>query len=117
VIQKALLKEIKSPPDMMFVQASDLGADFADAQCPILSLQRTQDPPLESHGAFLRHSPRELSVQAGDCGHPLKVLFPQGIEEGVQESVVKKVADAGYQIDLVEPMERVVAALRTLIQQ
>jgi len=117
VIQKALMKEVKSPPDLMFVQASDLADDFAGAQYPILSIQRTQDPPLDSHGTFLRHSPRELSVQIGESGHPLRVLFPQGVEEGVQESVIKTIAEAGYQIDLAEPMERVLGALHALMQQ
>jgi hypothetical protein len=116
VIQKALLKEIKSPPDLMFVQTSDLAVDFAAANCPVLSVQRSQEPPLKETGAFTRTSSRELLVQVGDGGHPLKVIFPQGAKEAVQESALAKVVKAGYQMDVVEPMERALEALKTLIQ-
>jgi hypothetical protein len=117
VIQKALLKEIKSPPDMMFVQMSDLVADFPlDTNCPVLSVQRSQEPPLDVLGASVRISSRELLVQVGDGGHPLRVVFPQGMKESDQEAVLAKLIQAGYQMDIVEPMERVLEALRTLIQ-
>ena len=117
VIQKALLKEIKTLPDMIFVQASDLVVDFAvDANCPVLSVQRTQDPPLKAVGTSIRVSSRELLIQLGEGGHPLRVIFPHGTKEEDQEAVLAKIIDAGHQIDLVEPMERALEALRSLIQ-
>ena len=117
VIKKALLKEIKTPPDLMFVPTSDLVADFAaDTNCPIMSVQRTQENPLQSSGTFSRISSRELLVQVGESGHPLKAIFPQGTTEADQEAALEKVMQAGYQMDLVEPTERVLEALRTLIQ-
>ncbi|MCL1909223.1 MAG: hypothetical protein FWG12_07670 [Holophagaceae bacterium] len=118
VIQKALMKEIKAPPDLMFVQASELSSDFAaDASCPILSAQRSQEPPLREVGATTRTSSRELLVQVGEGGHPLRIIFPQGVAEPDQEAVLQKVIEAGYRMDLVEPMERALEALRTLIQR
>jgi hypothetical protein len=117
VIQTALLKEIKSPPDLMFVQTSDLVGDFsASANCPVLSAQRTQEPPLAAQGASQRLSQRELLIQVGEGGHPIRLAFPHGAKESDQEAVVAKVAQAGYQMDVVEPMERVLEALRSLIQ-
>lgn len=118
VIQKALMKEIKTPPDLMFVQASELVADFSvDTNCPILSVQRSQDPPLREAGTTTRTSSRELLVQVGDGGHPLRVIFPQGMAEPDQEAALQKVIEAGYHMDMVEPMERALEALRTLIQR
>jgi len=117
VIQKALLKEIKTPPDMMFVQMSDLVGDFgADAKYPVMSVQRSQEPPLSSHGASTRVSSRELLVQLGDAGSPLRVLFAHKTKEADQDSALVKLVQAGYQMDLVEPMDRVLEALRTLLQ-
>ncbi|MCL1893456.1 MAG: hypothetical protein FWG02_04360 [Holophagaceae bacterium] len=117
VIQKALMKEIKTPPDLMFVQASDLVADFAaDTNCPILAVQRSQEAPLKEQGAINRTSSREVLVQVGEGGHPLRVIFPHGVAEPEQDAALQKVVEAGYHMDLVEPMERALEALRTLIQ-
>ena len=47
VIQKALLKELKSPPDVFLLPASDLAGGWAgDPTCPALAVQRTQEAPL-----------------------------------------------------------------------
>jgi hypothetical protein len=117
VIQKALLKEIKTPPDMIFVQTSDLAIDFAaEAHCAILSAQRTQEPPLQAQGASTRLSSREILVQAGDGRHPIKVIFPNGIGEAEQAATLEKIVRVGNQMDIVEPMERAHEALRALIQ-
>jgi hypothetical protein len=117
VIQNALLKEIKSPPDLMFMQASDLVAGFAaETNFPTLSAQHTQELPMDALGALSRITPRELLVQIAENGHPLKILFGHGVGEAAQEAAIKNVLDASYQMDVVEPMERVLGALRTLIR-
>jgi hypothetical protein len=116
VIQKALLKEIKAPPDLMFVPVSDLVGDFtADAKFPILSIQHTHERPLANHGDSQRISSRELMVQLSD-GSPLRVLFAQGLDQAAQDAVMVKVLKAGYLMDLAEPMERTLEALRSLIK-
>ena len=117
VIQKALLKEIKTPPDVMFVQMSDLVGVFGtDTKCPVLSVQRTQELPLSAPGDSMRVSPREILLQLGEGASPTRVLFAHGVKELDQEAVLAKLIQAGYQMDLAEPMDRVLEALRALLQ-
>ena len=117
VIQKALLKEIKTPPHMMFVEMSDLVGVFgAEAKFPVLSVQRTQEPSLVDTGASTRLSSRELLVQLGEGGSPLRVLFAQGMNQEDQDLALSKLIQAGYQMDLAEPMDRVLEALHALLQ-
>ncbi|MDR1841806.1 MAG: hypothetical protein LBQ86_07770 [Holophagales bacterium] len=116
VIQKALLKEIKTPPDLMFVRMSDLAGDFAvENKYPILSVQRSQEQPLPTQGATTRISSRELLVQLSEGASPLRVLFAHGLTQAEQDSAMEKVVQAGYQMDLAEPMDRTLEALRSLI--
>ena len=117
VIQKALLKEIKSPPDLMFVRVSDIRDDFStDAKFPILAVQLSQEPHLQEPGAISRISAREILVQISEGAAPLRVLFAQGMEQSEQELAVPKLIQAGSHMDLAEPMDRTLEALRSLIQ-
>ena len=117
VIQKALLKEMKTPPDLMFVRVSDVMDDFAaEAKFPILAVQLSQEPRLSSPGTIRRISSRELLVQISEGASPLRVMFTPGLEQAEQELAVAKVMQAGNQMDLTEPMDRALEALRSLIQ-
>jgi hypothetical protein len=117
VIQKALLKEIKAPPDLMFVRISDVMDDYvADAKFPILAVQLSQDHHLSAPGETNRVSGRELLVQISDGASPLRVIFAQGLGQPEQDLAVTKLIQAGNQMDLTEPMDRTLEALRSLIQ-
>lgn len=117
VIQKTLLKELKGTPDLFFVPVTDLvGGWVGDLKFPVLAVQKTQEPPLARLGDQMRLSQRELLVQVGEGSAPLRVLFAAGMEVAAQDQAALKVVDAGYHMDLAEPLERVYAALQALLK-
>jgi hypothetical protein len=117
VIQKTLIKELKGTPDLFFVPSTDLVGGWAgDLRFPVLATQKTQDPPLGRLGETLRVSSREVLVQVSEGSAPLRVLFASGMDPAAQEQALGKVLEAGYHMDLVEPLERVYAALQALLR-
>jgi len=116
VIQKTLLKELKSAPDLFILPLADMAGGWnGDAKCPALALQKTQEGPMPRLGETFRVSPRELLLQTADGAAPLRVIFAQAVEPGAQEEAAQKLLDAAYHMDPLEPLERVHAALQTLV--
>jgi hypothetical protein len=116
VIQKTLLKELKGSPDLFIVPPADLAGGWSgETKCPVLSVQKTQEPPLARVGEAFRVSPRELLVQMAEGAAPMRVIFPSAVDLAIQDQVVLKVVEAGYSMDLSEPLERVYTALQALI--
>lgn len=116
VIQKTLLKELKGTPDLFIVPAADLAGGWSgEAKCPVLSVQKTQEPPLARSGETFRASSRELLVQVAEGASPLRVIFASSVDLAAQDQVALKVVEAGYSMDLAEPLERVLAALQALV--
>jgi hypothetical protein len=118
VIQKTLLKELKSAPDLFVLPPADMAGGWSgDAKCPAVALQKTQEAPLAKAGETFRVSPREVLLQCGDGGSPLRVIFASAVEPAAQEQALQKLLEAAYQMDPLEPLERVHAALQTLVKQ
>ena len=118
VIQKTLLKELKSPPDLFILPAAEMaGGWHGEARCPALAVQKTQEPPLPRVGESFRVSPREALLQVAEGAAPLRVIFAQSVDLAAQEQALAKLLEAAYQMDLAEPLERVSAALQTLVKQ
>ncbi len=117
VIQKTLLKEMKGAPDLFIVPATDLvGGWSGDLRFPVLAVQKTQDPPLVRLGEVHRVSSREVLVQVGEGAAPLRVIFASGMDMAGQDLALGRIQEAGYHMDLVEPLERVYAALQALLK-
>ncbi len=117
VIQKTLLKELKVTPDLFLVPPVDLvGGWSGDKRFPVLAVQKTQEPPMPRLGEVLRVSAREVLLQVSEGAAPLRVLFATGTELATQEQAVGRLLEAGYHMDLAEPLERVQAALQTLLR-
>lgn len=117
VIQKTLLKELKVTPDLFLVPPTDLvGGWSGERRFPVLAVQKTQETPLPRLGESMRVSPRELLLQVSEGAAPLRVLFPAGVEPAAQEATLPRLLDAGYHMDLAEPLERVYLALQTLLK-
>ena len=116
VIQKTLLKELKAPPDLFILSATELAGGWSgDAKCPVLAVQKTQEAPLAKAGATFRVGPREVLIQVADAGAPLRVLFAATVDAAAQEQSLGRLLEAGYHMDLAEPLERVAAALQSLV--
>jgi hypothetical protein len=116
VIQRTLLKELKSAPDLFILPLADMAGGWnGDSKCPALALQKTQESPMARVGETFRVSPREVLVQGAEGAAPLRVVFAQAVELADQEQAVQKVLEAAYHMDPMEPLERVHAALQTLV--
>jgi hypothetical protein len=117
VIQKTLLKELKSAPDLFILPPADMAGGWnGDSRCPALALQKTQETPMARLGETFRASPREVLLQAGEGGSPLRVIFASAVDSAAQEQALQKLQEAAYHMDPVEPLERVYAALQTLVR-
>jgi hypothetical protein len=118
VIQKTLLKELKSPPDLFILGASELAGGWSgDAKCPALAVQKSLEAPLGKVGEVFRAGPRELLMQLSEGAAPLRVIFAASVDAPGQELALAKLVEAGYHMDLTEPLERVSAALQSLVQK
>jgi len=117
VIQKALLKELKGSPDLFILPASDLAGGWnAEVRCPALALQKSQEAPLARLGEVFRATPRELLLQVVEGASPVRAIFASSVDLAAQDQAAAQLIEAGYHMDLVEPLERVTAALQTLVQ-
>ena len=47
---------------------------------------------------------------------PLRAIFASSVELTAQDQAAQKLLEAGYQMDLAEPLERVSAALQALVR-
>lgn len=119
VIQRTLLKDLKGQPDLLVLPAADLAAGLkgGEARCPVLALQKSQEQPLPRVGEVFRVNPRELLLQLTEGASPLRVIFAGGVEAATQEQAAQKLMEAGWHMDLLEPLERVTAALGSLVQK
>ena len=118
VIQRTLLKDLKGQPDLLVLPAADLAAGLkGEAKCPVLGLQKSQEQPLPRVGESFRVNPRELLLQLTEGAAPIRVIFASGVEAAAQEVAAQKLLEAGWQMDLLEPLERVTAALGSLVQK
>jgi hypothetical protein len=79
-------------------------------------VQKTQEAPLARVGESFRASPREVLLQVADGAAPLRVIFAQSVDLPAQEGALGKLLEAAYQMDPVEPLERVASALQTLVK-
>lgn len=117
VIQRTLLKELKTPPDLFVVPPADLATCAGgDLKCPVVAVQKSQENPLPRVGEVFRVSPREVLLQVADGAAPLRVVFGSPLEAAAQDGAVQRLLEAGYHMDLTEPLERVTAALQALVK-
>lgn len=116
VIQKTLLKELKSSPDLLVIPSAELAGGWSgEAKCPVLALQKSQEQALPRLGEIFRVNPREFLLQLAEGASPLRVIFSASVEASAQEIAAQKLVEAGYHMDLLEPLERVASALQSLV--
>lgn len=115
VIKKNLLKDVRSTPAAYLVAEPDLLGEEAPGRVPLVALQKTPLPALESVGAVQRVKEREVLVQPGTSTSPLRMTFFTP-ELDVQEKVMNHVRSVLDTMDLIEPFGRVETALRALCQ-
>ncbi|MDR3669426.1 MAG: hypothetical protein P4L36_01195, partial [Holophaga sp.] len=67
-------------------------------------------------GETFRVSPRELLLQSGEGSSPLRVIFATAVDPAAQDQALLKLQEVAYHMDPMEPLERVYAALQTLVR-
>ena len=66
-------------------------------------------------GETFRVSPREVLLQGGEGASPLRVIFALAVDPAAQDQALQKLQEVAYHMDPMEPLERVYAALQTLV--
>jgi hypothetical protein len=116
VVKKSLLKEVKNIPAILFVsQLEFLGEDTVN-RVPMVALQTTTLPALNTAGEFQRVKDKEIILQPMTSKNPLKLTF-YSPEPDVQEKVMNLLRSFIDKIDIYEPFTRVETALKALCQK
>lgn len=116
VIRRNLLKEVNYPPLVYFVADIALLADAAPGKVPLAALQQTTLPALARPGEAQRVKEKEILIQSGTSSSPCRVTFFTP-ETDVQERILNSLASIIGRIDLLEPFQRMEAALAALCQE
>lgn len=115
VIKKNLLKEIKNVPTIFFVTDLELLGEDSVNHVPIVALQNTTLPGLNSAGEFQRVKEKEIIIQPLTTKNPMKLTFFSP-EPDVQEKVMNNLRSFIDKIDIYEPFSRIDTALKALCQ-
>ncbi len=112
VLRERLSQEIRSPADLYITpyEEKEFLAPLAGAE--MIALQRFVSPPGEGSGPFTRIREREALIELED-GPTLRVVFSTA-DEGVQHRLATTLQEVGRTMDVVEPLDRMSAALKTL---
>jgi hypothetical protein len=114
VIIGAIAKEITSQPSFFVVPHHQLFEIEEANNLSLISIQRTQFASLGEKGAINRAKENECLLQGFNDPHPIRVLFGSTIAVEQQESVLKDLVFLSKHMDLVEPLERLEKALKSL---
>lgn len=113
VVIGALSKEISRSPSFFVVPQHQLyEIEEANNSLRVVSLQRTQLSQIGEPGTVTRGKENECLLQ-GTEKHPLRVLFGK-IPAEQQEIVIKELVELTRHMDLIEPLERLEQALKSL---
>jgi len=115
VIKKNLLKEIKNVPAIYFVTELELIGEDTSNHVPMVALQNTTLPGLNTPGEFQRVKEKEVIVQPLTSKNPLKLTFFSP-EPDVQEKALNNLRSVIDKIDIYEPFSRIETALKALCQ-
>ena len=112
-IRDSLGRELHSDPRYFITNFDE--KDFLGklAGREMIALQELRAAAGEPAGSFSRTRDREALVEI-DGGPTLKVLFSTA-EETVQQEMAAWIRDLGQTMDLLEPMERIRTALKTIM--
>jgi len=116
VIKKNLLKEIKNIPAILFVNQLALVGEDPVNHIPMVALQNTSLPALNTAGEIQRIKDKEFIIQAITSKNPLKLTFSSP-EPDVQEKVMNLLRSFIDKFDIYEPFNRVDTALKALCQK
>ncbi len=113
VIIGAIMKEALNPPPFYIVSQHQLHEIQEANDMALLAVQRTQFAALNEKGATSRAKENECLLQSWNDPHPLRIMFGS-VPVDQQEAILKDLVYLSKHMDLVEPLERLEKALKSL---
>ncbi len=112
VIRDRLAREMRSEPEYFLTPYEEREFISAVAGKEMMAIQRFKASAGEASGPFTRIRDREALIELGE-GAVLRVAFSTA-DDAQQHSMVNWLQEISRTMDIVEPLERVTAALRSL---
>lgn len=114
VVLRTLMEALEQPPSLLVVDDPALLDEPVDI-CPMAFVGTSRSEALGPVGTRVAQGSGTFLLQAAETGHPLRVTLPS--ESGDEERVGASLADLGTRMDVLEPLERVRAALAVIVAQ
>ncbi len=112
VLRDRLAQEIRTPADFYITPYEEKEFVSPLAGAEMVALQRFVSTQGEGSGPFTRIREREALIELED-GPTLRVFFSTA-DDAVQHRIAVSLQEIGRTMDVVEPLERMSAALKTL---
>jgi len=116
VLITALAKEIGVPPSFFIVKPEQLEAIQEAQELLVVAVQRTQFASLGDPGSVTRGKEGDCLVQSCHGPHPLRVAFGN-VGSTRQKTILDDLVKLSKFMDVVEPLERLETALRSLYRE
>ena len=110
VVMRTLLAALSERPSLLVVDDHRLLEEAGDGACPMVFLAGSHAAPLGAAGAREPDPTGGILLQASEGGHPIRVDLSAGSPEAAPRALDDLVR-LGRGMDLLEPAERVRAAL------
>ena len=120
VILANLLERMEQRPPLYFVSDSAFLSALDRKGRAVVWLSETRGAPLKEHGATQDVSPTEFLLQLENASGPARArIAPDtGAEGGLDKAAIAAlIADAAKNMDVLEPLRRVEAAVRLLWEE
>ncbi len=113
IVLKTLLEALDQPPGLLVVDDASLLDEPIDV-CPVAFVGRSKSDPLGAVGTRSGQGANSFLLQLSDPGHPLRVTLPA---DSAHETIVAEtLLLLSGRMDILEPTERVRAALAVIVQ-
>lgn len=116
VLISALAKDIGVPPSFFIVLPEQLAAIQEAQELLVVAIQRTQFASLGDPGSVTRGKEGDCLVQGCHGPHPLRIVFGE-IDTTRQKTIMDDLVRLSKYMDVVEPLERLQTALKSLFQE
>lgn len=114
VVLRTLMDALEQPPSLLVVDDPGLLDEPIDI-CPMAFVGPSRSDPLGPVGTRSGQGSNTFLLQTSETGHPLRITLPS--ESGDEEHVGTTLAELGTRMDILEPLERVRAALAVIVAQ
>ncbi len=114
VVLRTLMDALEQPPSLLVVDDPSLLDEPIDI-CPMAFVGPSRSDALGAVGTRSGQGSDTYLLQVSESGHPLRVTLPSG--SGDEEPVGAVLAELGTRMDVLEPLERVRAALAVIVAQ